>query len=311
VTGETTGGPGRETLTERLAYLQYRSAERLAMSLPEPVGRGLFSLAGAVAFRIAPNARRTVKSNLARVLGVGPDSPLLDAATREAFSSYARYWYDTFRVRVIPSEELLKRHASLGLEHIERALEHGRGAVLALPHLGNWDVAGHWLRVLGHSMTAVVEELRPRRVYRLFHEHRRALGMGIVPLSDARGAGRELVRLLRQNELIALVCDRDLNNRGVEVTMFGETRRMPAGPALLTLATGSPLLPSAPYVTEEGWSVVINPPLQAERTGNTRSDVASMTQKLAEAFERAIAAAPTQWHMFQPAWDRPGGPGGR
>jgi lauroyl/myristoyl acyltransferase len=307
VSGGTAGVAGRETLRERLAYLQYRSAERLAMTLPEPFGRGLFSLAGEAAFRIAPAARRTVKSNLARVLGMAADSPLLHAATREAFRSYARYWYDTFRVRVIPSEELLKRHGSLGLEHIERALDDGRGAVLALPHLGNWDVAGYWLHSLGHSMTAVVEELRPRSVYRLFHEHRRALGMGVVPLSSARGGGRELVRLLRQNELIALVCDRDLNNRGVEVTMFGESRRMPAGPALLTLATGSPLLPSAPYVTEDGWFVVINPPLQAERSGKTRDDVALLTQKLAETFERAIAAAPTQWHMFQPAWNRPPG----
>jgi lauroyl/myristoyl acyltransferase len=30
-----------------------------------------------------------------------------------------------------------------------------------------------------------------------------------------------------------------------------------------------------------------------------------MTRILAEHFERAIAAAPTQWHMFQPAWEEP------
>jgi lauroyl/myristoyl acyltransferase len=293
-----------ETLRERLAYWQYRSAERVAMALPEGLGRRLFSLAGAVAFRIAPGARSTVKSNLARVLGRDPDSPIVEAAAREAFDSYARYWYDSFRVRVIPPEEFLQRHGSIGLEHIERALEGGRGAVLALPHLGNWDAAGYWLHVLGHSMTAVAEELRPQRVYDLFLEHRRALGMGIVPLSDARRVGQELVRLLANNELIALVCDRDLRNRGVEVTMFGERRRMPAGPALLSLTTGSPLLPSATYDTENGWTVVIGPPLEVERTGDRRKDAVALTQRLAQEFERAIGAAPTQWHMFQPAWDR-------
>jgi phosphatidylinositol dimannoside acyltransferase len=294
-----------ETLGERFAYWEYRSAERAAMSLPEGIGRGLFSMAAAVAFRAAPGARRTVKGNLSRVLGRDPDSPLVDAAAREAFRSYARYWYDTFRMRVIPPQEFLKRHGSIGLEHIERALEAGRGAVLALPHLGNWDVAGHWLHVLGHSMTAVAEELRPRRVYELFLEHRRALGMGIVPLADSRTIGRDLVRLLARNELIALVCDRDLKDRGVEVTMFGARRRMPAGPALLTLATGSPLLPCAPLVTDEGWSVVIEAPLEIEQSGNRRRDVVALTQKLAQVFERLIGAAPTQWHMFQPAWPEP------
>lgn len=307
--GRPDGVRSGETLGERLAYWEYRSAERAAMSLPESVGRRLFSLAGALAFHIAPGARRTVKSNLARVLGRDSDSQLVDAAAREAFRSYARYWYDTFRMRVIPPEEFLKRHGSIGLEHIERALEGGRGAVMALPHLGNWDVAGHWLHVLGHSMTAVAEELRPPRVFDLFLEHRRALGMGIVPLTDTRKVGQDLVRLLAKNQLIALVCDRDLKNRGVEVTMFGEKRRMPAGPALLSLATGSPLLPCATYDAEDGWSVLIGPPLEVERTGDRRKDVIALTQRLAEEFERAIAAAPTQWHMFQPAWDQEGAPG--
>lgn len=303
------GVRGGETLGEHLSYWEYRSAERAAMALPESVGRRLFSLAGALAFHISPGARRTVKSNLARVLGRDSDSPLVDAAAREAFRSYARYWYDTFRMRVIPREEFLKRHGSVGLEHIERALEGGRGALMALPHLGNWDAAGHWLHVLGHSMTAVAEELRPRRVYDLFLEHRKALGIGIVPLTDTRKVGQDLVRLLARNELIALVCDRDLKNRGVEVTMFGEKRRMPAGPALLSLATGSPLLPCATYDAEDGWSVLIGPPLEVERTGDRRKDVIALTQRLAEEFERAIAAAPTQWHMFQPAWDHEGAPG--
>lgn len=301
--------PDREKLVERLVYLEYRAAQRVAMALPERVGRKIFSVAGALAYRIAPGARSTVSSNLARVLGQGPGSPLVQAATREAFGSYARYWYDTFRIRVIPPEEFLKRHGSTGLENIERALEGGRGAVLALPHLGNWDAAGHWLHVLGHSMTAVAEELRPKRVYELFLEHRRALGMGIVPLSDSRKVADDLVRLLGANELIALVCDRDLKNRGIEVTMFGETRRMPAGPALLSLATGSPLLPCATYDTEEGWSVVIGAPLEIERSGDRRKDAVALTQRLAEEFERAISAAPAQWHMFQPAWERQGAPG--
>lgn len=296
--------PDRQTLVERLVHVEYRAAERVAMALPESIGRKMFWVAGALAYRIALGARSTVSSNLARVLGQSPDSPVVQATTREAFRSYARYWYDTFRIRLIPPEEFLKRHGSIGLENIERALEGRRGAVLALPHLGNWDAAGHWLHVLGHRATAVAEELRPLRVYELFLEHRRALGMGIVPLSDSRKVADDLVRLLGANELIALVCDRDLKNRGIEVTMFGETRRMPAGPALLSLATGSPLLPCATYDTEDGWSVVIGPPLEIERSGDRRKDAVALTQKLAEEFERAISAAPTQWHMFQPAWEQ-------
>jgi lauroyl/myristoyl acyltransferase len=34
-----------------------------------------------------------------------------------------------------------------------------------------------------------------------------------------------------------------------------------------------------------------------------REDVAALSRLMAERFERAIAAKPTDWHMFQPAWD--------
>ncbi len=287
---------------ERWTYRAHRLMERLAMSLDERLGRRLFALAAAVAYRLAPRARRVVEENLAQVLRRPPDSALVATATREAFRSYARYWHETFYARVIPDEDLRKRTNLVGVENVDRALEAGRGAVVALPHLGNWDIAARWMTGSGYSVTAVAEELRPRELSELFIDHRRALGLGIVPLSDARRVGEELVRLLGRNEVLALVADRDLRGRGVPVEMFGAVRRLPAGPALLSLATGAPLIPAACYDTEDGWTVVLDAPLEIDRAGDMRRDVAELTRRLAAHFERSIAGAPTQWHMFQPAW---------
>jgi lauroyl/myristoyl acyltransferase len=172
--------------------------------------------------------------------------------------------------------------------------------------MGNWDAAGHWLALKGYRMAAVAEELRPRSVFELFLRHRRALGMGIVPLTDGRRVGEKLVRLLADNTILTLVADRDLTGRGVEVEMFGAKRRLPAGPARLSLGTGSPLSVCAVFTTKEGWSCRIGPPVQIERTGDTRQDVVAMTLVMAAGFERYIAGAPTDWHMFQPAWDDDG-----
>ena len=140
-------------------------------------------------------------------------------------------------------------------------------------------------------------------MYELFLRHRRALGMSIVPLSAGRRLGELLARRLADNEILALVADRDLTGRGVEVEMFGATRLLPAGPARLALATGAPLCACAVFTTEEGWHCRINPPIRFTPSGETRADVAAMTRMIAEQFERHIAAAPADWHMFQPAWD--------
>ena len=294
-----------ETLQERVAYSVYAAVERVAMALPDSIGRPLFDGAGTAAVHRSAKARRVVSGNLSRVLGRTAGSPLVQAATKEAFRNYARYWYDTFHARVLSEEEFLSRSELVGAEHIAEAMDKGTGAVVALPHLGNWDTAGKKIVLQGWEVTAVAELLRPERLYRLFLEHRVALGMNILPLADDRKTAEECVRLIGENHVIALVADRDLKGNGVVVEMFGEERRMPAGPALLSLATGAPLLPCSCTYKPSGWITKVEPPLQIERTGNMRDDVTELTRALAKRFERAISASPTEWHMFQPAWNGP------
>lgn len=289
------------SLSARLSVQGFRAAAWASRHVSYPVGRAATRWVGDVVYRLAPSARATVERNLARVLGESAPSARLDAAVREAFRSYCLYWFETFHLRAMPAEEVFERTRFVGLEHIDAALAGGRGALMALPHLGNWDAGGRYVTAKGYRMTAVAEELKPEAAFRLFYEHRRALGMGIVALGSKR-VGQELVELLAANHMICLVADRDLTGRGVDVEMFGASTQMPAGPAMLALTTGAPLLPSAVYHHPEGWEVVISPALSIERTDSFRDDVTALTRALASRFERSIAAAPTDWHMFQDYW---------
>ena len=293
----------RESASDRLAYSMMRSTEWLGIRLPRRVGVAAADLYFRVFFERAARQRETVARNLAMVLGHPPGSPLVQQATRECFRLYGRYWYETFALRTMPPEEVNRRFSVDGLEHIDRGVALGRGFIAALPHMGNWDAAGHWLCVNGYRMTAVAEGLKPKSVFDLFFRHRRALGMNIVALSSEGGIGKTLVRLLSENHVLTLVADRDLTGRGVEVEMFGGKRQLPAGPAYLSLATGTPLSVATVFTTDEGWHCVINPPVEIERSGVMREDVTALTRVIAAQFERFIAAAPADWHMFQPAWD--------
>ena len=289
--------------SDRSVFLAIRSAEWLGMRLPRRVGLSLANVYFHFYYDRARGQRRIVAENLSRVLGHPPDSPLVQSATRECFRLYARYWYETFALRTMSADEVNRRLSLDGREHLDRALEQGHGIVLALPHMGNWDAAGHWLCLNGYRMTAVAEELKPRPVFELFLRHRRALGMGIVPLTGGAPVAETLLRLLAENHVITLVADRDLAGRGVQVEMFGAPRLLPAGPALLALTTGAPLCVCAVFTTPEGWHTVIGPPVEIERTGVVRKDVTALTHVIAAGFERFIAAAPPDWHMFQPAWE--------
>jgi KDO2-lipid IV(A) lauroyltransferase len=118
-----------------------------------------------------------------------------------------------------------------------------------------------------------------------------------------------VLKALRNNEVVCLLCDRDLQGGGVVVDFFGENTTLPAGPVTLSLRTNAPVFPVAVYFTEayNGHHAVIHPAMHFERSGKLREDVRVGTQALAKELEALIWAAPEQWHLFQPNW--PSDPG--
>ena len=291
----------RRRATETVTYLLYRSLSWLGPLLPTKSGRSAYESAGRLFFRLASGVRATVAANQAQVLGRPVDDPLVQASTREAFALYGRYWFDTFNVLGWSDERVMDWFRFEGAEHVEKGLADGKGVVIALPHTGNWDVGGRAMGLRVAPVVSVAEHLKPDRLFELFLEHRRQLGMEIIDLSSDH-VGRQLTQRLEQNRIVALVADRDLSGGGVEVEMFGRTRRMPAGPALLALSSGAPLLSGPTYTTREGWIEVLTP-VSIEPTGKRKDDIIALTRALATAFERAIAAAPPDWHLFQPGWE--------
>ena len=180
--------------------------------------------------------------------------------------------------------------------------------ILALPHLGGWEWAGRWMTDQGYKMTVVVEALDPPELFEWFADLRKDLGMTVVPTGPK--AGPAVLKALRANETVCLLCDRDLERTGVEVEFFGERTTLPAGPATLSIRTGAPLLPVGCYFTAQ----LQRPPRGRAPAGAHRSaaaglrdDVARVTQALASELEFLIRRAPEQWHLFQPNW--PSDPG--
>lgn len=295
-------GRQRGTLKDRAFVLAYQSLERLARRLPEKTGRAIFSRAGRMAFRLAPRARAVVMANQAQVLGRSVEDPLVRASAEEAFALYARYWVDSFHLNELSDAEVLARVECDTADRLREPVAAGTGAIAVLPHMGNWDAAGRWMKAIGLPVVAVAEELEPLRLYEFFLDHRRALGIDIIGLSDVN-VGSRLAGALGASRVVALVADRDFSGRGIEVEMFGRPRRLPAGPALLSITTGAPLMVTPTYTTREGWRIHIGEPLTVEPTGDRRTDVRALTAEMARGFEEAISAAPSDWHLFQPGWE--------
>ena len=293
----------------QFAYYLYRGLFSVGRYAPRPVGAALARLAGWVSWRTMEGRRELIGAHLRRVSRGRLAGADLDRAVGEAFLSYAWYWLDSARAPGATPGGLDARASAEGLEHLDEALAAGRGAILALPHLGSWDSGGAWMASIGYPLTVVAEPLRPRRLFEWFVLMRRRLGIDVVPLGPEAAAA--VARVLRGGGLVALVSDRDLIGNGIEVDLFGEPTRLPAGPATLAIRTGAALLPCAVYLREAGrFHAVVRPPIDTTRRGGgLREDVRDVTQRLAGELEELIRAAPEQWHMFQPLW--PSDPGYR
>jgi len=297
-----TGATERETWSERRAYLTIAAIAWIARRLPTATGRLVFRWGGSAAYLVGRRTREVVAANQAKVLGRAPDDPLVLASTKAAFRGYARYWFDLFHVAGWLPERVDRAFTFDGYENLRAALEGGKGAIVALPHMGNWDVAGPAMAFRGERIVAVAERLRPARLFRLFSRVRAELAIEVVGLDDA-GVGRRLATALGEGAVVALIADRELGSGGIEVEMFGATRRLPAGPAMLHLRTEAPIVPGSITQTRDGWRCVLETPLEVTLTGDRRRDATAITTLLAERFERAISGAPSDWFVFQPAWD--------
>ena len=287
-------------------YWLYRSLFAVGRYAPRPVGAALAEVSGVVCAATLQGRRQLIARHLERVNGEAVGVADRERQIRQAFTSYARYWLESCRATGASAAELDARMSCEGFEHLDTALAGGRGVILALPHLGSWDFGGAWMASIGMPLMAVVEPVEPPELLEWFVARRKELGLDIVALGP--GAAGPVSRRLREGGIVALISDRDLTGRGVEVEFFGERTRIPAGPATLAIRTGAALVPAAVYLEDHGRNRgVVLPPVPVERTGSLRADVARISQTLVHRLEDLIRRAPEQWHLFQPNW--PSDPG--
>ncbi|MFC0598724.1 phosphatidylinositol mannoside acyltransferase [Streptomyces palmae] len=288
----------RERLTDALYGLGWSTVKKL----PEPVAVRLGQRIADQVWKRRGSGVLRLEANLARVC---PDaSPQrLAQLSRAGMRSYTRYWMESFRLPAWSRDRIKGGFTPADVHYLVDGLAAGRGVVLALPHMGNYDLAGAWVTTkLGVPFTTVAERLKPETLYDRFVAYRTGLGMEVLPHTGGSAFGT-LARRLRAGGLVCLVADRDLSASGVEVEFFGEAAKMPAGPARLAAQTGALLLPvTLWYDRSPIMRGRVHPPIEVPQGVSRAKAAAVMTQELADAFASGIAEHPQDWHMLQRLW---------
>ena len=285
-------------MVAHLSYLAYLLGWKIIGVLPEKSAYRVFSRLAHSMYRKNGRSVQRLRTNYS-IVKPALSSEELEVLVLAGLESYMRYWCDTFRIHRWSSARIAKTVTTSRDDLLRVPMLEGRGVVIALPHSGNWDHAGAYFCNEGFPLVTVAEVLKPEKLFKKFLTYREAMGFEVLGL-DSR-AFLTLVKRAREKRLIALVSDRDLSASGIEVDFFGYTAKMPAGPAVLAIKEGLPLVAAHVSYTLSG----IHIDFQSIEISSNESEsvqIAATLQNLARAFEKGIAERPQDWHMLQRIW---------
>jgi len=287
----------RTVVIGRVLMLVYRTGRRIGPLLSDRCRRSIVRVGSWLAWRRGGPAVDQLRENLSGLTGGQPT----EALVRAGIGSWLRNFLETFALAGWSGTQVLQRVSVRGEDALRAAVAE-RGAVVALPHSANWDLAGAWACLTGMPVTTVAEELTGpiATEYAEFVRLRSALGMTVISHRDPV-ALQKLVRAARPGQVVCLVADRDLLGAGLAVRWGSRVDAprvtLPAGPALVARRSGAALFAMVARYTDTGIAMTIGAEIEA-RPG--RDGLVAMTQRIADFFADRLARQPEDWHMMVP-----------
>lgn len=263
-------------------------------------------------FPLIKKTREVVKENL-RVIGKGRYSEKkINKLTKRCFQNYSHKLLDYMSMHRLDLSSRWKLvEQEVGEEHLVEALKRGKGAICITPHLGNWELGGYVLASKGYPVNILTLKEGSRYLHTYEKKVRRRIGINSIyidPSEQPRLAVLEIARKLKENQIVALVADRMLGDRWVEVEFFGLPTKFPVGPALLAMETGASVIPVFVILEKRmKYRGIIEKPIPFTNPAQGKEE--SLRQgiiKIAKSFEAMISRYPDQWYNFFPYWDEGG-----
>jgi KDO2-lipid IV(A) lauroyltransferase len=288
------------TLQHRLEYAAGRAAQAAICALPAACARATGAALGGFAFSVLKLRRRVVMEHLERIFGGERTHDELVGIARESYRNFGRMTFEYMRFPRMTPRDVEALITVTGSEHLDVALEGGRGAILVAGHFGNWETLA-MLASKGYPMTFLVGEQHNLLVDGMLNRLRARFGGELVPVT---GNLMGVLRALRRNRVVCMLSDQDAGRNGVFVEFLGKPASTPYGPGRMSESTGAPLLPCA-IVRHGGGAheIVVCPPVATPSEDLPKDErVRLLTQGYTAEFARFIRLRPELYFWMHRRW---------
>ncbi len=283
-----------------LLLASLKAAAFIIGHLPSALMRALGRTLGGLIFRLDRKRRDIAMSNLDLAYGPAMTPAEKEAVARESFVSLAILALEFMRLPWIDRKSMERFVDCEGREHLDRAIEKGRGVIILTAHFGNWELLGAWLGLMGYRLDVVVRELDSPVMEEFVAWVRTRCGNRIVYKQRSM---RKLLRQLAEGGLVGLLIDQNVTwVEGVFVDFFGTPACTNKGASALASSSGAAVVPT--FIVRKGarHTVVFGPEVDTVNTGDRAIDMVENTQRFTAAIEQMVRAHPEQWFWVHRRW---------
>lgn len=278
----------------------FKAGYAVAQLLPRRLLRRLADGIADWSLRRSPDLRKVLRDNLA--VATGRTGAALDDLANENARCFARMLADYFRFtgpQAGNAGEIIANWE--GWEHIEASRGRGKGTIVITGHIGHWELGGLVLARRGLPMTVVTLPEPTGGLMKWREDCRRQLGIKTIAVGPGHDfAFVEMMRVLRDNGVLAMLVDRPYLGSGIPVRQFGRQTHFSTAAAILAHHTGASVVPAFILGRPDGrYRAVACPPV-GMAAGELRATLPVNVQRIAGLFETLIRSHPEQWYNYVP-----------
>jgi len=290
----------------RLAHVLEYAAARTACGLLAAVPpRAALALAWGpvrLAFALAGKLRARTRRRLRQALGPEKSGKELDHIAWLAFRNLAFTAVEGMRLPHI-RKEWVDRHMDPGpLAEVRAALAAGRGFIVAVPHMGNWELAGIALQTQGVNLMTLARRQRNPLMNAWINRIRTRTGVEAVDTKSREVAG-VAQKLNLGNRVLAILPDVRAKAGGVRVCYLGVETEVPAGAAHYAREAAVPVYTAE--VVRTGWARHrwrLTGRIEPDRAQAPAEDRRRIMQYVMDRFGESVRAHPENYFWFNKRW---------
>lgn len=281
-----------------MLYKFVKILSNMITMLPSAMRRGLGLCLGRVFWWVVPAKRKKMAIENIKI-GLAMDSSHATQIAKRSTTRFGKMVVDVLYASKFTKENMQKYVKLEGHEYLTEALSHGKGAIVATSHSGNWELFGTALAMHGFPLVCVAQKQTNLDMDRFINELRTKSGMEIIYKTGVR----DMIKLLGEGRVIGILMDQDAGPDGVMIEFFGRLASTPQGAAALARLKDSPIVPI--FITENADGThtgMLRPPIWVEKTSDRQQDIITTTQQLTNIIEEHIRKYPNEWFWLHNRW---------